>query len=185
MHDALGHADVQQTCVYMQQYFHWRGLRADVASLVRCCDNCQRRKLAMPALPPLQPPVVHGPFEHGHIDLCGPFPAPVVSVHGRLSVPDKPLKAHVVIMVDYFSKAAEFAIVYDKSAAAVAKGFYYSWICRYFVPAYVTSDNGSEFESEFVHMLSRLGVQHIQTTAAHPASNGAVRRVVKSFKTML
>jgi hypothetical protein len=25
----------------------------------------------------------------------------VVDVHGRISMPDKPLKAHVVIMVDY------------------------------------------------------------------------------------
>jgi hypothetical protein len=30
-----------------------------------------------------------------------------------------------------------------------------------------------------------LGVQRIHTSAAHPASNGAVERVVKSFKTML
>jgi hypothetical protein len=117
--------------------------------------------------------------------LLSTFPAPVVSVHGRLSVPDKPVKAHVVIMVDYFTKAAEFAIIYDKSAAAVAKAFYHSWICRYFVHAYVTSDNGQEFESVFVHLLSHMGVQHIHTSAAHPASNGAVECVVKSFKTML
>jgi hypothetical protein len=109
----------------------------------------------------------------------------MASIQGHLSVPEKPVKAHVVIMVDYFTKAAEFAVVYDKSAAAVSKAFYHSWICRYFVPAYVTSDNGHEFESEFVHLLSRLGVQHIRTSASHPASNGAVERVVKSFKSML
>jgi hypothetical protein len=144
---------VQQTRIYMRQFFHWRGLQSDVVAFVRCCDSCQRRKLVMPALPPLQQPEVRGPFEHVHVDLCGPFPAPLMSIHDRLSVPDKPVKAHVVIMVDYFTKAAEFAIVYDKSAATVAKAFYHSWICRYFVPAYVTSDNGHEFESEFVHLL--------------------------------
>jgi hypothetical protein len=65
----------------------------------------------------------------------------------------EPLKAHVVIMVDYFTKAAEFAVVYDKTPASVAKAFYYTWICRYFVPSHVTSDNGTEFETDFVHWL--------------------------------
>jgi len=39
---------------------------------------------------------MHGPFERVHIDLCGPFDTPVVDVHGRITVPEKPLKAHVV-----------------------------------------------------------------------------------------
>jgi hypothetical protein len=185
MHDALGHAGVKQTVAYMRQYFHWCGLHEDVAAFVQRCDSCQRRKLLLPPPPALQPPIVHGPFEHVHIDLCGPFETPILDAQGRITRPDKPLKAHVVIMVDYFTKAAEFAVVYDKSAAAVAKAFYYSWICRYFVPSHVTSDNGTEFESEFEHMLARLGIHHIHTSAAHPASNGAVERVVKSFKAML
>jgi hypothetical protein len=160
-------------------------MHTDVAMFVRVCDNCQRRKLVLPEAPPLQQPVVRGPFEHVHIDLCGPFDTPVIDIHGRLSMPEKPLKAHVVIMVDYFTKAAEFAVIYSKTPAAVAKAFYYTWICRYFVPSHVTSDNGTEFETEFVHLLSRLGIKHVHTSAAHPAANGAVERVVKSFKSML
>jgi hypothetical protein len=100
-------------------------------------------------------------------------------------MPEKPLKAHVVIIADYFTKAAEFAVVYDKTPASVAKAFYYTWICRYFVPSHVTSDNGTEFETEFVHLLARLGIKHVHTSAAHPAANGAVERVVQSFKSML
>jgi hypothetical protein len=160
-------------------------MQADVAMFVRVCDSCQRRKLVMPQAPPLQRPRMHGPFEHVHVDLCGPFDTPVVDVHGRITMPEKPLKAHVVLMVDYFTKAAEFAVVYDKTPAAVAKAFYYTWICRYFVPSHVTSDNGTEFETEFEHLLARLGIQHIHTSAAHPASNGTVERVVQSFKGML
>jgi len=150
---------------------------------VKCCDACQRRKLGMPQAPPMQEPEVQGPFEHVHVDLCGPFDTPVIDEHGRLSIP-KPMKAHVVIMVDYFTKAAEFAVVYSKTPAAVAKAFYYTWICRYFVPACVTSDNGSKFETEFAHLLARLAIRHVHTAAAH-TSNGAVERVVKSFKDML
>lgn len=185
MHDALGHGGVNQTLACLRQSFHWPGMLADVSMFVRVCDSCQRRKLVMPEAPPLQEPVVRGPFEHVHVDLCGPFDTPVVDVHGRISIPETPLKAHVVVIVDYFTKAAEFAVIYDKSPASVAKAFYYAWVCRYFVPSHVTSDNGAEFEAEFVHLLQRLGITHVHTSAVHPAANGAVERVVKSFKSML
>jgi hypothetical protein len=113
---------------------------------------------------------------------------PCADLHGQLYLPQppkKPLKAWVVVMIDYFTKAAEFAVVYDKSAASVARAFYYSWICRYFVPSRVTSDNGTEFEEEFKHLLARLGIKHINTSACHPAANGVVERLVGSFKSML
>jgi hypothetical protein len=60
-------------------------------------------------------------------------------------MPEKPLKAWVVVMIDYFTKAAEFAVIYDKKPASVARALYYAWLCRYFVPSHVTSDNGTEF----------------------------------------
>jgi hypothetical protein len=88
-------------------------------------------------------------------------------------------------MIDYFTKAAEFAVVYTKDPAAVARAFYYSWVCRYFVPAYVTSDNGTEFNEEFVHLLKCLGITHIHTSVAHPAVNGVVEGFLKQFKAML
>ena len=185
VHDALGHAGVEQVLAYMHQFYHWRGIKADIARFIKQCDACQRRKLVMPPLPELQEPVMHGPFDHVHIDLCGPFPTPLVDVHGQITWPKNPPKAWVVLMVDYFTKAAEFAVVYTKEPAAVARAFYYSWVCRFFVPAFVTSDNGTEFNNEFVHLLKRLGVKHIHTSVAHPAANGAVERLVKQFKSML
>ena len=53
------------------------------------------------------------------------------------------------------------------------------------MPAYVTSDNGTEFETEFVHLLARLGIEHVHTSACHPAANGVVERLVGTFKSML
>jgi hypothetical protein len=185
MHDALGHAGVRRLAAGLQPYFYWRGVSNDVRLFVAQCDSCQRRKLAMPAPIPMQEPVVRGPFEHVHIDLCGPFDTPVVDLHGKLFMPETPVKAYVVLMIDYFTKAAEFSIIYDKKPASVAKAFYYAWICRYFVPGWVTSDNGTEFETEFVHLLARLGIQHVHTSACHPAANGVVERLVGSFKSIL
>jgi transposase InsO family protein len=185
MHDTLGHAGTRHLVACMRQHFHWRGLVADVRLFVAQCDACQRRKLVMAEPPPLNEPAIRGPFEHVHIDLCGPFDTPVKDDHGHLSMPKKPVKAYVVLMIDYFTKAAEFAVIYDRAAASVARAFHYSWLCRYFVPTYVTSDNGSEFQTEFVHLLARLGILHIHTSACHPAANGVVERLVRSFKSML
>ncbi len=52
-------------------------------------------------------------------------------------------------------KVAELHPVNDKSAMTVARAFYRAWICRYGVPAKLTSDNGSEFQSDFTHMVQR------------------------------
>jgi len=173
----------------MQSYFHWRGIREDVEKFVRACDACQRRKLALPELPDLQQPVVQpGPFKHVHIDLAGPFDTPLISIHGKiteLKPPAKPVKAHVVLMIDYFSKAAEFYVIHSKHAHQAAEAFYNGWLCRYGCPEFVTSDNGTEFDAEFAHMVARLGIQHVHTSACHPAANGAVERLVRSFKDIL
>jgi hypothetical protein len=179
MHDALGHAGTSQLAACMKQHFHWRGLDRDVQLFVAQCDACQ----VMPAVaaaqvvaapPLLTKPIIRGPFGHVHIDLCGPFDTPVADLHGRLFMPEKPIKASVVLMINYFTKAAECAVVYDKQPSTVARAFYYSWICRYFVLSHVTSENGTEFE----HLLARLGIKHVHTTACHPAANGVVKRLV-------
>ena len=185
-HDALGHCGARQLVLVLHRAFHWRGLKYDAERFVKVCDACQRRRLALPELPQLQPPVVHaGPFKHVHIDLAGPFPTPMVSVYGQIrrALPgEEGQKGYVVLMVDYFTKAAEFTVVHSKHAAQVAAAVYNTWVCRYGVPEFVTTDNGGEFEAEFTHMLQRLGVEHWHTSANHPASNGAVERLVQSFK---
>jgi hypothetical protein len=132
--------------------------------------------------------VIRGPFEHVHIDLCGPLATPCAELHGQLYLPQPPqppLKAWIDVMINSFTKAAEFAVIYDKAAASVAHAFYHAWICRCLVPSHVTSDNGTEFEQEFGHLLARLGIKHVNTSACHPAANSVVGWLVGSLKSML
>jgi len=37
------------------------------------------------------------------------------------------------------------------------------------------------FDTDFAHLLARLGDHHIHRSAAHPASNGTVERVVQVY----
>jgi hypothetical protein len=130
----------------------------------------------------MQKPALFGPMNHVHIDLFGPIPRTLA--RDKTGNQDK-TKLWVVLMIDYFTKVAEFVTVENKTPLSVSGAFYNAWICRYGVPAVVTSDNGNEFAAEFSHMLSRLGIYHIQISPNHPSANGVVERLVKTVKDML
>ena len=90
-------------------------------------------------------------------------------------------------MMDYFTNAAEFAPIPDKSADTVARAVHDYWIMRYVLPEWVNTDNGTEFAGAFRHQLERFGIDHVQTSVYHPQSNvnGAVERLVRTMKDML
>jgi hypothetical protein len=177
---------VEKALTFMHHHYTWPGIKEDITQYVRCCDACQQRKLVIPEVSELRQPAVYGPFRHVHVDLAGPFilSSPCVPAKGKKAVVSDP-KVWVLLMVDYFTKVAEFEIITTKEATSTAKVFYDSWICRYGVPAYVTTDNGTEFRAEFHHMLLRVGTTQLYTSVAHPQANGAVERLVKSFKAIM
>ena len=56
----------------------------------------------------------------------------------------------------------------------------------YGIPEQVVSDNGSQFTSKrFAEFIKGNGIHHIRTAPYHPSSNGAVERLVQSFKRSL
>ena len=186
VHDALGHSGVEHTLRVMHMHFHWNGIKEDISWFIQCCDACQRRKLKLPAPPELQSPAVYGPFQHLHVDLAGPMDTPFVGLDGLVNVSLPVQTGYVVLMIDYFTKVAEFAVIYNKTALNVARAVFNFWFTRYGLPECLTSDNGSEFVGEeFMHMLSRLGVMHITTAVSHPSANGVVERLVQTVKHMI
>ena len=185
--DLLAHSGVTQTLAALHQHFHWPGIKADIAMHVKCCDSCQRHKLLLPNMPPMQAPAIYGPFRHVHVDLAGPFVASVVPdfVASSLAHGSGPIKAYVCLMVDYFTKVAEFAVIFNKEAATVARALWNAWLCRYGAPDYITTDNAGDFSGDFAYCLDRLGVQQITISPLHASANGAVERLVKSLKSMV
>jgi hypothetical protein len=88
-------------------------------------------------------------------------------------------------MVDYVTKVAEFAVIYGKKSAAIARAFWNGWLCRYGVPDCVTSDNARDFDGDFARLMQRQGIKHIRITPLNAAANGAVERLVRSVKSMV
>ena len=59
---------------------------------------------------------------------------------------------------------------------------------RYGLPAWLTSDNGTEFAGVFRHQIERFGIVKkfvVCTSTYHPQSNGAAERLVQTLKTLL
>ena len=109
-HDILGHAGIRQTMTVFRLYYSWPGMRSDITTVLRCCDACQRRALLHPQEQFLHSPAVYGPLQHVHVDLCGPFP---VGVN----------KKFIMVIVDYFTKVAEFCSIENNEPVTTARAF--------------------------------------------------------------
>ncbi len=60
------------------------------------------------------------------------------------------------------------------------------WVSRFRVLANITSDRGAQFTSSlWAALCSVLNIQHNQTTAYHPQSNGMVERFHRRLKDAL
>ena len=189
-HDRLGHAGVSQTFARMHRHFHWPGMKADVAGVISACHACQVKLLITEEPAEVERARMSGPLQHVHIDLAGPFkwvPSVTEQKTKRPSSSAKSAlqKGYVVLMVDYFTKAAEFCCIPDKSSASVARAFHDCWLMRWGAPQLLTSDNGLEFAGAFRHLLERFSIEAMHTSVRHPQSNGAVERLVQTLKSSI
>ena len=114
--------------------------------------------------------VPHRRFAHVHIDLVGPLP--LSGGH-----------THILTIMDRSTRWPEAVPISDTSARAVAEAFLQTWVARFGVPSTLTLDRGPQFTSALWAELCRLlGVDHVQTTAFHPQSNGLLERFHRQIK---
>ena len=108
-----------------------------------------------------------------HIDLVGPLPPS----GGH---------THILTIMDRSTRWPEAVPVSDTSARAVAEAFLQTWVACFGVPSTLTSDRGPQFTSALWAELCRLlGIDHVQTTAFHPQSNGLLERFHRRLKDAL
>lgn len=87
---------------------------------------------------------------------------------------------YVTVAIVYFSKWSEAKVLYDKSAAYVARFFYDDIIWKHGCPLIHITDQVREFTNALVSELFQLiGPQQRVTTAYRPQANGLVEHKVE------
>jgi transposase InsO family protein len=115
--------------------------------------------------PPKLIPVPQRHFAHIHIDLVGPL------------TPSNGFN-HILTVIDRTSHWMETISLANTTAAEVTTSLFSGWICRFGVPAIITSDRGAQFTSNIWNSLCLLlQIKHQPTTAYHAQANGMVERL--------
>ena len=114
-------------------------------------------------------------FTHVHMDIVGPLPA----------INNSPFR-YLVNFIDRSTNWIEAHPVHSITAEEVCHAFLTSWFSHFGVPLYITTDRGTQFESQLFAQLSQtLGFCRLRTISYHPQSNGKVEQFHRTLKTAL
>lgn len=114
-------------------------------------------------------PVSDGHFQHVYFNVVGPLPA-------------NQGYTYVLTMIDQFTRWPEASPIQDITTITIAKTFITTWLSRYGTLATVTTDLGSQFESE---LWKKLKILLDRTTEHHPSVNGMVECLHRQLKEAL
>lgn len=170
----LSHPSVRSTLKLISTRFVWHGMSTQCRQWAKQCLSCQRAKIQRHTRSaPAQIPVPSSRFAHIHVDLVGPLPPS----QGH---------SHLLTIVDRFTRWPEAIPLQATDTISVARALVSGWICRYGVPADITSDRGAQFTSNLWKSLGTLyGAKLHHTTSFHPCSNGLVERFHRHLKASL
>ncbi|XP_014206400.1 uncharacterized protein K02A2.6-like [Copidosoma floridanum] len=168
---SASHPGTKVTDQLIRQKYVWPNMHRDIATWCKGCLNCQQSKISRHVKnEPLQFIAPDDRFRHVHMDLVGPLN----TSQGY---------SYILTMINRFSRWVEAVPLKDISTASVLRAFQESWIARFGAPRFLTTDQGSQFESQlFQAYFSFLGCQRIRTVAYHPAANGMIEQWHRSFK---
>jgi transposase InsO family protein len=171
----IAHPGVRATKRLLARRVVWCDMAADAARWCRDCQHCQLAKVTVQPAAAVQPiPVPSTQFSHFHVDIVGPLPVAAQGFNYLLTV------------IDRSTRWLEAVPLKGIEAATCADAFIAGRVCRFGVPAIVTTDRGTQFSSALWSLVCRrLGIQHNMTTAYHPQANGMVERAHRQLKDAL
>lgn len=159
-----GHAGINRMYNNLKKYYFWTGLRKDVESFARRCDDCQRYKHSKPNTQPLTiTSTASRTFQKIFLDLVGP-----------IDMDTNGYKYILTIQCD-LSKFVEAYPLANKEAETVAQSFVSNFLLRYGLPDEILTDQGTEFLSSiFSETCKLLGIKQLHSTAYHHETLGSL-----------
>jgi transposase InsO family protein len=172
---SLAHPGVRATRRLISSRFVWPRLADDIKRWCGSCQACAAAKVTKQhTAAPQAIAVPTTRFSHIHVDLVGPLPA---AADGS---------AHLLTAVDRSTRWAEAFPLQSATAESCLAALTAGWFSRFGLPSIITTDRGVQFTAAaWGAALKRLGIHHVQTTAYHPQSNGAVERFHRRLKDAL
>ena len=163
---STGHQGQERTLSRCKTRFYWYTMSTDIKHFVVSCATCNRNKKPnRKARCKLTSYHAGAPMERVHIDFMGPFPV------------TKQNNAHILMMVDQFTKWVECIPLPNQSAEETAMAAVNHFFARFGIPFQIFTDRGTNFESNlFKQLCERLQIHKARTTAFRPSSNGQVER---------
>jgi transposase InsO family protein len=156
--------------------FYWPELHSDAARDVKTCDKCQRfANLHHAPGEPLKSVLSPWPFFMWGVDILGHFP--ISSGQAKW----------IIVAIDFFTKWVEAEPLSSISAEQVKKFYWRRIICRFGLPKYIVSDNGTQFASEKVVQFCKekgihntfILVEHLQANGQAESANKLILRGIK------
>ena len=161
----------------LKRYYHWPGMKRDVASTVSQCQTCQMVKAEhqVPSGLLQNLPLPEWKWDMVTMDFVTGLP----TTSGG--------KNAIWVVVDRLTKSAHFLAVKKTDRADQLAQTYISEIVRlHGVPVSIVSDRDTKFTSEFWRAFQKaLGTKVHMSTAYHPRTDGQSERTIQTLEDML
>ncbi len=123
-----------KTYLKISSSYFWPNIYQDIQENVKCCVQCQQRKLSTEKPIPLKPlPIPEWPNLRIRTDLLGPM------------ITAESNKKFVLGINDAFTKYAVVTAIANKDAETVADAIFKEWFCKFRTPAEIHTYGRKEF----------------------------------------
>ena len=178
-HETAGHPGELETFNAVQQYYWWPGLRTFVKNYVKGCGVCQQFKIdrnpSKPAFLPVEGAISTRPFANCSMDLITDLPLSE-GFDSILVVVDQGLTKGVILI------PCNKTITAEGTVQLLFKNLYK----RFGLPDKIISEWGPQFASKtFIELLKLHKIKSALSTAYHPQTDGATKRVNQEIEAYL